>query len=77
MRRGEAMQAMRNQKAFLYGLTSILFITPVTGKILLQTGMQPIELMIGLAVFVCMPTSLSANIALSGVCLLRFSMSGI
>lgn len=61
------MQALRSQKAFIFGLLSILFITPLAGRFLMQISMQPAELMVGLAIFVCMPTSLSANIALSGV----------
>lgn len=69
MRRGEALQALRSQKAFVFGLLSILFVTPLVGALLMQVNMQPDELIIGLAIFVCMPTSLSANIALSGVCM--------
>eukprot|EP00892_Ulva_mutabilis_P007513 jgi/Ulvmu1/5133/UM021_0150.1 len=66
MRRGEAIQAMRSRKAFIFGLLSILFITPVAGRFLLQIGMLPFEFVLGLAIFVSMPTSLSANIALAG-----------
>lgn len=69
MRRGEALQAFCSQKEFMFGLLSILFITPLAGTLLMQVNMQPVELIIGLAIFVCMPTSLSANIALSGVCM--------
>jgi solute carrier family 10 (sodium/bile acid cotransporter), member 7 len=59
--------ALVSWRAFLFGLLSILIITPWTGRLVLMSGLQPAELAFGLAVFCTMPTSLSANIALSAV----------
>ena len=67
MRRGEAAQALEHGPMFALGLLTILFATPLVGYMVLSAPIQPPEFAIGLAVFCCMPTSLSANIALSGV----------
>jgi solute carrier family 10 (sodium/bile acid cotransporter), member 7 len=67
LRRTEGKEAMENLGAFILGLASILFITPLASKAILMLKLQPYELAVGLAVFCCMPTSLSANIALTAV----------
>lgn len=67
MRRGEAAQALKQGRMFVVGLLAILFATPVVGYWVLKSPLQPLEFAVGLAVFCCMPTSLSANIALAGV----------
>ena len=58
---------MASQGAYVLGLISILLLTPLASKAVLMLPLQPYELAVGLAVFCCMPTSLSANIALTGV----------
>lgn len=65
MKRGEAAQALVSWRALLFGLVSILLITPMAAKIALSLPIVPREFAYGLAVFCCMPTSLSANIALT------------
>jgi hypothetical protein len=67
MRRGEAAQALKQGRMFAIGLLAILAATPVVGLLVLKSPLQPFEFAVGLAVFCCMPTSLSANIALAGV----------
>jgi hypothetical protein len=67
MQRGQAAEALKYGDMFLMGLVFILAVTPVVGRLVLAVPIAPQEFGIGLAVFCCMPTSLSANIALSGV----------
>ncbi|KAF7820372.1 putative sodium/metabolite cotransporter BASS4, chloroplastic [Senna tora] len=49
----------------LFGLVSILFLTPYFSKAILQVQLQPQEFITGLAVFCCMPTTLSSGVALT------------
>ncbi|CAH1430832.1 unnamed protein product [Lactuca virosa] len=49
----------------LYGLASILLLTPLFSKIILQIHLQPQEFVTGLALFCCMPTTLSSGVALT------------
>lgn len=72
MQQGQALQALEHWRSYLLGMLAILALTPVVGLLVLQAPIHPAEFAYGLAVFCCMPTSLSANIALSGV---RFAAS--
>ncbi|EPS60823.1 hypothetical protein M569_13979, partial [Genlisea aurea] len=49
----------------LFGLASILLISPLLSKIILLLRLQPQEFVTGLAIFCCMPTTLSSGIALT------------
>lgn len=49
----------------LFGLVSILFFTPLLSKIILLLKLQPQEFITGLAIFSCMPTTLSSGVALT------------
>ncbi|CAA2973712.1 probable sodium metabolite cotransporter BASS4, chloroplastic [Olea europaea subsp. europaea] len=49
----------------LFGLGSILIFTPLFSKIILLLKLQPQELVTGLAIFSCMPTTLSSGVALT------------
>ncbi|XP_054813706.1 probable sodium/metabolite cotransporter BASS4, chloroplastic isoform X2 [Prosopis cineraria] len=49
----------------LFGLVSILFLTPNFSRAILQIQLQPQEFITGLAVFSCMPTTLSSGVALT------------
>ncbi|XP_061376095.1 probable sodium/metabolite cotransporter BASS4, chloroplastic isoform X1 [Gastrolobium bilobum] len=49
----------------LFGLVSILFFTPYFSKVILQFQLQPQEFITGLAIFSCMPTTLSSGVALT------------
>lgn len=72
LRRTEGKEAMESRGACVLGLIAILLLTPLASKAILLIPLKPYELVVGLAVFCCMPTSLSANIALTGVgCFLR------
>ncbi|XP_061376096.1 probable sodium/metabolite cotransporter BASS4, chloroplastic isoform X2 [Gastrolobium bilobum] len=51
----------------LFGLVSILFFTPYFSKVILQFQLQPQEFITGLAIFSCMPTTLSSGVALTQV----------
>ncbi|KAL4575305.1 hypothetical protein LXL04_022147 [Taraxacum kok-saghyz] len=49
----------------LFGLASILLFTPLFSRIVLQLHLQPQEFVTGLALFCCMPTTLSSGVALT------------
>ncbi|KAK3029255.1 hypothetical protein RJ639_039100 [Escallonia herrerae] len=49
----------------LFGLGSILLFTPVFSRLILQLQLQPQEFVTGLAIFSCMPTTLSSGVALT------------
>ncbi|MEW5306312.1 MAG: hypothetical protein WDW38_007127 [Sanguina aurantia] len=59
----ELKQAFKAWKVLLLGLTSILVLTSFAGFIPLAMGFEPPEFGIGLAIFACMPTSLSQGVA--------------
>ncbi|KAL3752334.1 hypothetical protein ACJRO7_013051 [Eucalyptus globulus] len=49
----------------LYGLASILLIGPFLSKLILPCQLAPQEFVTGLAIFTCMPTTLSSGVALT------------
>lgn len=59
---GEAAEAW---PAGVFGLASILLLTPVFSRIILQINLQPPEFVTGLALFCCMPTTLSSGVSLT------------
>ncbi|KAJ8440764.1 hypothetical protein Cgig2_005495 [Carnegiea gigantea] len=61
---GEATEAW---PAGLFGLASILLLTPVFSRLILQLNLQPREFVTGLALFCCMPTTLSSGVSLTQV----------
>jgi sodium/bile acid cotransporter 7 len=67
LRRGEALRALSAWGAILYGFTSILFITPLAALVVLRLPLGLPELAFGLAVFCCMPTTLSSGVSLTQV----------
>eukprot|EP01025_Chloroclados_australasicus_P030149 TRINITY_DN3022_c0_g2_i1.p2 TRINITY_DN3022_c0_g2~~TRINITY_DN3022_c0_g2_i1.p2 ORF type:complete len:458 (-),score=31.59 TRINITY_DN3022_c0_g2_i1:256-1497(-) len=65
LRRAEAMKAISSWGACLFGILSILVLTPVTAFPVSKIPVHPPELVLGLAVFSCMPTTLSSGISLT------------
>jgi len=61
----EARSASRAPGALAFGLLSILLLTPLLALPVLRLPIQPAVLPAGLAVFLCMPTTLSSGIALT------------
>uniref|UniRef100_A0A1D1ZJ19 Probable sodium/metabolite cotransporter BASS4, chloroplastic n=1 Tax=Anthurium amnicola TaxID=1678845 RepID=A0A1D1ZJ19_9ARAE len=51
--------------AGLFGLASILLFTPFLSRLILQLQLSPQEFVTGLAIFCCMPTTLSSGITLT------------
>lgn len=49
----------------LFGLASILLLTPTFSTLILQLNLQPPEFVTGLALFACMPTTLSSGVSLT------------
>lgn len=67
LKRGEAADALTAWGAILYGLVTILLITPLAGLLTLRLPLYPKELACGLTVFCCMPTTLSSAVSLTQV----------
>ena len=65
LQRGEAAAAVRSVGALAYGLAAILLLTPLLGRAALALPLQPAEGALGLAVFCCMPTTLSTGVTLT------------
>ncbi|XP_076933996.1 putative sodium/metabolite cotransporter BASS4, chloroplastic [Bidens hawaiensis] len=49
----------------LFGLTSILLLTPILSKFMMQVHLQPQEFVTGLALYNSMPTAISSGVALT------------
>ena len=64
---GEALTAIKSTLALAWGLAAILLITPLMSFAVLKLPLQPPAMALGLAIYCCMPTSLSTNIALTQV----------
>ena len=67
LKRGATAAALTDWKSALYGFVSILLLTPLLAPAAYRLPLQPPELALGLAVFCCMPTTLSTGIALTQV----------
>ncbi|CAK7325247.1 unnamed protein product [Dovyalis caffra] len=65
LRNGEIGDAIEAWPVGVLGLCSILLFTPFFSKIILQIQLQPQEFVTGLALFCCMPTTLSSGVALT------------
>lgn len=68
LEQGEALAALKSTKALAYGLTAILIATPFFGLAAQRIPLAPPEMSVGLAFFCCMPTTLSAGVALTQLC---------
>lgn len=68
LRRGETLQALSSWGSVAFGMLSILLITPLAAFLALRLPLKPPELAFGLAVFCCMPTTLSSGVSLTQVC---------
>ena len=73
LRRSQAAQALKSWGAVLYGFAFILLITPLAGFLALRLPLQPPELAFGLAVFCCVPCTLSSGVSLTQVLALQCS----
>ncbi|KXZ47748.1 hypothetical protein GPECTOR_33g630 [Gonium pectorale] len=60
----ELKAALRGYKVLLLAIVTILFITGLTGFIFINMDFKPMEFGYGLAIFACVPTSLSSGVAL-------------
>jgi sodium/bile acid cotransporter 7 len=60
----ELVAALKAWKAILYGLTSILLLTPLYGFLAMVLPFKPYEFSLGLAIMACVPTSLSSGVTL-------------
>ncbi|XP_008784001.1 probable sodium/metabolite cotransporter BASS4, chloroplastic isoform X1 [Phoenix dactylifera] len=62
---GELGAAIEAWPAGLFGLGSILLFTPFFSRLILQIQLMPHEFVTGLAIFCCMPTTLSSGVTLT------------
>ncbi|XP_020580790.1 probable sodium/metabolite cotransporter BASS4, chloroplastic [Phalaenopsis equestris] len=65
LRSQEIGAAVEAWPAGILGLVSILFLTPFFSLVILQVHLNPREFVTGLAIFCCMPTTLSSGVALT------------
>ncbi|KAJ8615018.1 hypothetical protein MRB53_004220 [Persea americana] len=65
LRSGEIGAAASAWPAGMIGLGSILFFSPFFSKLILKLQLAPREFVTGLAIFCCMPTTLSSGVALT------------
>ncbi|XP_034703160.1 probable sodium/metabolite cotransporter BASS4, chloroplastic isoform X3 [Vitis riparia] len=65
LRSGEIGAAAEAWPVGIFGLGSILLFTPLFSRLILQFQLQPQEFITGLAIFSCMPTTLSSGVALT------------
>jgi sodium/bile acid cotransporter 7 len=68
LQRGETVAALRSPLALAFGLASILALTPAAALLCLALPLQPREVALGLAVFCCVPTTLSTCVTLTNAC---------
>lgn len=67
LRTGELGEALEAWPSLFFGLVSVLFMTPLVATIILQVKLVPQELVTGLAIFCCVPTTLSSGVALTQI----------
>ncbi|KAH7536951.1 probable sodium/metabolite cotransporter BASS4, chloroplastic [Ziziphus jujuba] len=65
LRSGDITAAAEAWPVGIFGLISILLLTPYFSSIIMQLQIQPQEFVTGLAIFCCMPTTLSSGVALT------------
>lgn len=68
LQRGEAAAALRSPIAIAFGILSTLLITPLAAFGVMRLPLHPPEMALGLAVFCCVPTTLSTCVTLSNAC---------
>lgn len=68
LQRGETMVALKSPVALLYGIAATLFLTPLAAFPVLHLPLHPPEMRLGLAVFCCVPTTLSTCVTLTNAC---------
>jgi sodium/bile acid cotransporter 7 len=68
LQKGEAVAALRSPVAIAFGIISTLFITPLAAFGVMRLPLHPPEMALGLAVFCCVPTTLSTCVTLSNAC---------
>lgn len=65
LKTGDIVKAAKAWPAALFGVVSILFITPLAAIPVLRLQLSPRELVTGLAIFCCVPTTLSSGVSLT------------
>ena len=60
----EAAKALDSRGGILYGMSSILLLTPLAAPVMMLLPVKPAELALGLAVFMLTPTTLSTGVTL-------------
>lgn len=60
----ELVTAVKAGRSLIFGLVSILFLSPLFGFICMLIPFKPYEFALGLAVMACVPTSLSSGVTL-------------
>eukprot|EP00499_Haloplacidia_sp_CaronLabIsolate_P013940 CAMPEP_0196795882 /NCGR_PEP_ID=MMETSP1104-20130614/36755_1 /TAXON_ID=33652 /ORGANISM="Cafeteria sp., Strain Caron Lab Isolate" /LENGTH=125 /DNA_ID=CAMNT_0042166279 /DNA_START=117 /DNA_END=490 /DNA_ORIENTATION=+ len=66
LKTADITNALRAYKAFILGIVTILGLTPLTGFGLIKVSLSSDEFAFGAAIFVCMPTTLTSGVILTG-----------
>lgn len=65
----QVVVALKSPFPIIYGVLSILFVTPLLGiAVMSLPWIHPFEFKVGMAVFCCVPTTLSSCVALANQC---------
>lgn len=67
LRTSELSDALEAWPSLLFGVVTVLFLTPWVAVLVLQIHLVPQELVTGLALFCCVPTTLSSGVSLTQV----------
>lgn len=68
LQRGEALAALRRPYAVAYGIIAILLLTPMAALGIVHVPLLEPEIVLGLSVFCCVPTTLSTCVTLTMAC---------
>lgn len=60
----ELMSAVKAWKSVLFGMLSMLLLTPLFGFLAVRLPFKPPEFALGLAIMACVPSSLSSGVTL-------------
>lgn len=64
LKTADIKKALGQRAALAYGIITILFVTPMLGFALVQIPFEPVEFRYGLALFACVPTTLTSGVTL-------------
>lgn len=64
LKTADIKKALGQPAALAYGIIAILLVTPMMGFVMVQIPFEPVEFRYGLALFACVPTTLTSGVTL-------------